>query len=94
LPEFDHYLALQALQAVLNILTEHEFQDTLKLWQKRWEIMHLNVMNPLFVTTKLFTLSVQYSNLMKILQIFQTWRPINGNISTIIEKTLGHFSSL
>jgi hypothetical protein len=25
------------LQAVLNILTEHDFQDGFKKWQKRWE---------------------------------------------------------
>jgi hypothetical protein len=25
------------LQAVLNTLTEHDFQDTFKKWQKRWE---------------------------------------------------------
>jgi hypothetical protein len=24
-------------QAVLNTLTEHNFQDVLKKWQKRWE---------------------------------------------------------
>jgi hypothetical protein len=24
-------------QAVLNTLTEHDFQDALKKWQKRWE---------------------------------------------------------
>jgi hypothetical protein len=24
-------------QAVLNALTEHDFQDALKKWQKRWE---------------------------------------------------------
>jgi hypothetical protein len=25
------------LQAVLNFLIEHDFQDALKKWQKRWE---------------------------------------------------------
>jgi hypothetical protein len=25
------------LQAVLNTITEHNFQDTLKKWQKPWE---------------------------------------------------------
>jgi hypothetical protein len=25
------------LQAVLNTLTEHDFQDSFKKWQKRWE---------------------------------------------------------
>jgi hypothetical protein len=25
------------LQAVLNTLTEHDFQDAFKKWQKRWE---------------------------------------------------------
>jgi hypothetical protein len=24
-------------QAVLNTLTEHDFQDALTIWQKRWE---------------------------------------------------------
>jgi hypothetical protein len=24
-------------QAVLNILTEHDFQDAFTIWQKRWE---------------------------------------------------------
>jgi hypothetical protein len=24
-------------QAVLNIFTEHDFQDAFKKWQKRWE---------------------------------------------------------
>jgi hypothetical protein len=24
-------------QAVLNILTEHEYQDAFKKWQKRWK---------------------------------------------------------
>jgi hypothetical protein len=25
-------------QAVLHMLTEHEFQDVFKNWQKRWEL--------------------------------------------------------
>jgi hypothetical protein len=25
------------LQAVLNMFTEHDFQDAFKKWQKRWE---------------------------------------------------------
>jgi hypothetical protein len=25
-------------QAVLNTLTEHDFQDAFKNWQKRWEL--------------------------------------------------------
>jgi hypothetical protein len=29
-------------QAVLNILTEHDFQDAVKKWQKRWEL-HIGV---------------------------------------------------
>jgi hypothetical protein len=26
------------LQAVLNTLTEHDFQDAFKQWEKRWEL--------------------------------------------------------
>jgi hypothetical protein len=35
---FDATEVLEAeLQAVLNTLTEHDFQDVFKKWQKRWE---------------------------------------------------------
>jgi hypothetical protein len=35
---FDTIEVIEAeLQAVLNILTEHNFQDPFKKWQKRWE---------------------------------------------------------
>jgi hypothetical protein len=35
---FDTTEVIEAkLQAVLNTLTEHEFQDAFKKWQKRWE---------------------------------------------------------
>jgi hypothetical protein len=35
---FDTIEAIKAeSQAVLNTLTEHDFQDAFKKWQKRWE---------------------------------------------------------
>jgi hypothetical protein len=35
---FDTTEAIEAeSQAVLNTLTEHDFQDAFKKWQKRWE---------------------------------------------------------
>jgi hypothetical protein len=35
---FDTIEVIEAeLQAVLNTLTEHDFQDAFKNWQKRWE---------------------------------------------------------
>jgi hypothetical protein len=35
---FDRIKVIEAeSQAVLNILTEHDFQDAFRKWQKRWE---------------------------------------------------------
>jgi hypothetical protein len=29
-------------QAALNALTEHDFEDAFKIWQKRWKLVHMH----------------------------------------------------